>query len=80
MAGNVFEWTRSLGNNYPYDSTDGREDLDASDQALRVVRGGAFFFQADRARCAYRDWLNPSPHDVNPGFRVVAAPISTSAL
>jgi formylglycine-generating enzyme required for sulfatase activity len=40
MAGNVWEWTRSLYKDYPYDSGDGRESLEGSDP--RVVRGGAF--------------------------------------
>ncbi|MBN1148998.1 MAG: SUMF1/EgtB/PvdO family nonheme iron enzyme, partial [Anaerolineales bacterium] len=48
MAGNVWEWTRSLwGKNlespdykYPYDPGDGREDMGSRD--WRVLRGGAF--------------------------------------
>ena len=49
MAGNVFEWTRSLWGRpgeqpdfpYPYNPDDGRETMDASADFLRVVRGGA---------------------------------------
>jgi formylglycine-generating enzyme required for sulfatase activity len=58
MAGNVWEWTRSLRSDgetnfaYPYDAKDGRERLDAT--ASRVLRGGSWIDSADGARCAYR--------------------------
>ena len=50
LAGNVWEWTRSLWGRevsrpafgYPYDAEDGREDPGAGDEVLRVLRGGAF--------------------------------------
>jgi len=38
MAGQVWEWTRSLASPYPYNPRDGREDLSAD--APRVIRGG----------------------------------------
>jgi formylglycine-generating enzyme required for sulfatase activity len=82
MAGNVWEWTRSLWGadwqkasfNYPYRPKDGREDLDASAKILRGLRGGSWRDSADGARCAYRGWVNPGGRARSVGFRVVASP------
>ena len=81
MAGNVWEWTRSLwGENwekpdfeYPYDPKDGRENLEAGDRALRVLRGGAFDDLAWRVRCASRDGDYPNSRLRCYGFRVIVA-------
>jgi formylglycine-generating enzyme required for sulfatase activity len=73
MAGNVWEWTRSLYQAYPYQPEDGREEL-VSDE-LRVVRGGSFFNVYKNARCAYRNRLNMQNKSGNFGFRVSAAPV-----
>jgi len=62
MAGNVWEWTSSLWGKdwqkpefgYPYDATDGRENLNAPDAVLRTLRGGSFRSIARLVRCAYR--------------------------
>ena len=74
MAGNVWEWTRSLYKNYPYDPTDGREDLDAGGR--RVVRGGSWGDLRGLARCADRGWDGPVDRGSNRGFRLVVSPIS----
>jgi formylglycine-generating enzyme required for sulfatase activity len=52
MIGNVWEWTSSLHRPYPYDPTDGREDLEA--EGNRVLRGGSWLSDQDLARCAVR--------------------------
>ena len=70
MAGNVFEWTRSLYKNYPYDPEDGRENLEAKDK--RVLRGGSFSYNRRFVRCADRDRYSPGDvRDWYSGFRVV---------
>ncbi len=87
MAGNVFEWTLSLWGpwkdnkailefGYPYDPTDGRENVEAGDNVLRVLRGGSFNGSRRLARCASRDGLNPISRDDYFGIRVVVSPIS----
>jgi formylglycine-generating enzyme required for sulfatase activity len=79
LSGNVWEWTRSLwGKNpgepefgYPYESTDGREDLEAGDDVARVLRGGSFFYNSRLVRCAARNRGIPVDRYVDLGFRVV---------
>jgi formylglycine-generating enzyme required for sulfatase activity len=83
MAGNVWEWTSSLYQDYPYRADDGREDM-SSDNG-RVLRGGSFGDFADAARCAARYLDPPNARNRYNGFRVgvgvVAAPFSpTSGL
>jgi formylglycine-generating enzyme required for sulfatase activity len=82
MSGNVWEWTRSLWrpdwNNstfpYPYKPDDGREQLQAPDDIRRGVRGGAFWFVHQRARCAYRYYYDVRSVYNYIGFRVVVRP------
>jgi formylglycine-generating enzyme required for sulfatase activity len=76
MAGNVWEWTRSLDRPYPYDPDDGRENIDTGgDDLPRVVRGGSFGANVRDVRCAVR--LKESPDHVSLcGFRVTVVPTS----
>jgi formylglycine-generating enzyme required for sulfatase activity len=67
MASNVWEWVRSLYQPYPYDATDGREDLTASGK--RVLRGGSWSFEVYYARSTHRNWNDPSITDYDIGFR-----------
>jgi len=73
LAGNVWEWTRSEFKGCPYRPDDGRENLDAGDAVLRVLRGGAFDFNRGFARCAYRYRNDPNYNWHYYGFRVVVS-------
>ncbi len=83
MAGNVWEWTRSMWGKdfekpefkYPYDPKDGREYLDAGGEVLRVLRGGAFRGDARYLRCACRYRYGPDRWRRDVGFRVVLSPL-----
>lgn len=48
LAGNLAEWTSSLYRPYPYDSSDGRENLSASGE--RVTRGGDYVYDTTPER------------------------------
>jgi formylglycine-generating enzyme required for sulfatase activity len=83
LAGNVWEWTRTLWGKdyskpnfgYPYNPTDGREDLKASDRVLRVMRGGTYYSEAGAVGCGARVSRSPNYWYINFGFRVVASPL-----
>ena len=81
LSGNICEWTRSLWGakwgqphpdfKYPYDSTQQTsEAMGATDEIMRVLRGGAFDLSAQSARCSFRYRLVPASRDDNLGFRV----------
>jgi len=84
MAGNVWEWTRSLWGKgmmepefkYPYDPDDGRENLDAPDDVYRVLRGGSFGYLRSDVRCSCRIGLDPHLAWSGYGFRLCVSPIS----
>ena len=68
MAGNVWEWTRSLYKSYPYAPADGRESMKSRE--LRVLRGGSFDILARFSRCASRFGNPPDDLGADVGFRV----------
>jgi len=72
MSGNVWEWTRSPYQAYPYDESDDREGLD--EDALWVMRGGSFGDQEQNIRTAIRGGADPGVRRPFIGFRVVIAP------
>jgi formylglycine-generating enzyme required for sulfatase activity len=73
MAGNVWEFTRSVHRDYPYDPEDGREDLEA--EGRRTFRGGAYNAVRGVIRCAYRlRYPPPGGRAKELGFRVVLGP------
>ncbi len=76
MSGNVFEWVSTAYDNfdytgefpYPYDPSDGREDLGRTD-VYRVVRGGSFADDEGNLRAASRNWVGPGVGFYSSGFR-----------
>ena len=75
LSGNVWEWTRSIQEDYPYPhDTEGRfqrEDLQSTGDEPRVLRGGAFGLDPRLVRCAVRFDLNARDAGNLVGFRVV---------
>ena len=68
MSGNVWEWTRSPYQPYPYDEADDRADLET--EALWVMRGGSFGDDARLVRAAVRGGADPGARRPFIGFRV----------
>jgi formylglycine-generating enzyme required for sulfatase activity len=79
IAGNIAEWTRSLWGReirkpdykYPYQAHDGRENLQAAQDAHVVLRGGGFISDHWDVRCAYRYRGKSNLAGRLIGFRVV---------
>jgi formylglycine-generating enzyme required for sulfatase activity len=72
MTGNAWDWTSSLDKRYRYVAQDGREEREAD--GPRVLRGGSWFFNRIRCRCAYRNRNHPGDRSSDVGFRVCFAP------
>ena len=73
MLGNVWEWTRSLFQPYPYMPDDGREELAA--EGFRVLRGGSWYTDGDNTRQTRRIKNAPEASYNSWGFRVIVSPI-----
>jgi formylglycine-generating enzyme required for sulfatase activity len=71
MSGNVWEWTGTLIQPYPYDSNDGREDLEANGE--RVWRGGPWSNGYWWMRTSVRYRSIPNYWQVNLGFRCASS-------
>jgi formylglycine-generating enzyme required for sulfatase activity len=68
MSGNVWEWTRSPYQPYPYTEADDRGGLDT--EALWVMRGGAFNDTERNIRAASRGGADPGARRPFIGIRV----------
>jgi formylglycine-generating enzyme required for sulfatase activity len=73
MSGNVWEWTSSLYEPYPYDETDGREaDTGPSNNVMRVLRGGSYNSSSPILTTYHREGYYPYGFGVGTtGFRCV---------
>jgi len=67
-VGNVWCWTSSQYQKYPYDPNDGREDLGSEG---RVLRGGSWYVNAWNCRASGRYLYDPSYRHDYFGLRVV---------
>ncbi|MFW5692271.1 MAG: SUMF1/EgtB/PvdO family nonheme iron enzyme [Chloroflexota bacterium] len=66
MSGNVWEWTSSLYQDYPYgDDHESNSDTSSS----RVLRGGSFYVTSYDLRSADRNWGDPDLVNLLNGFR-----------
>ena len=72
MSGNVWEWTRSPYQPYPFDPTDDRDNLDAD--ALWVMRGGSYADPERNVRATIRGRGDPGVRRPFMGFRVAISP------
>lgn len=72
MLGNVWEWTQTLFEKYPYDSNDGRENMKTPGD--RVLRGGSYFEEGRAFKITLRWNLPPKSGGGLGGFRICLAP------
>ena len=78
LAGNVWEWTRSLWvEKFPYRIEKSREDLAAGELKSRVLRGGAYYNEPGGVGCGVRYWTSPNLELQGSGFRVVLSPFTS---
>lgn len=72
LAGNVWEWTRSVFAPYPYLPDDGREHPSDPAVCTFVARGGSWHSRRNRLRAATRNPNLPDAFFNDYGFRVVS--------
>ncbi len=70
MAGNVWEWTRSIYKRYPYNANDGREDLTNPSEQGFCIRGGGWSYPSVFLRASYRYGNTPDVCRSDSGFRL----------
>jgi formylglycine-generating enzyme required for sulfatase activity len=77
LCGNVWEWTSSLYQPYPYRADDGRERTDTAES--RVLRGGSWMdhnWLTGFARAASHYAFAPRHYNLHWGFRLALAPVA----
>jgi len=78
MHGNVAEWTATSYRKYPYTDSDGRNDLNITED--KVVRGGSWYDRPKRARSAFRLAYRPYQKVFSVGFRVICQQSKTEEM
>jgi formylglycine-generating enzyme required for sulfatase activity len=71
MAGNVYDKTSSRDLPYPYDPSQSENHQGMQEDDLLVVKGGAWFYARDDARCSRRGNYPRTYRSYNQGFRLV---------
>jgi formylglycine-generating enzyme required for sulfatase activity len=71
MTGNVWDWTISLFEGYPYRKNDGRENLDSTEN--RVLRGGSWVGASQNTRATFRSVGGLGGFSTREGFRLAFA-------
>jgi formylglycine-generating enzyme required for sulfatase activity len=74
LAGNVWEWTRSVYQPYPYDPVDGRESAAEPDKKRFTLRGGSWLDHPLALRAVYRLLGSPDLFRGSVGFRLARHP------
>jgi len=69
MAGNVVEWSWDWYDDAYYSSSPVVDPRGAVSGLWRVLRGGAWYYSANVARCAYRVCVSPTSVENGIGFR-----------
>lgn len=77
MAGNVWQLCSTIYAPYPYQESDGRENM-RDTTSVRVTRGGSWINDPQVARAAYRYRFTPHLIDLYIGARLVLAQSATS--
>ncbi len=75
LSGNVWEWTSSLYDGYPY-VLDNKHEDNTNRTSNRVLRGGSWYFDEGSSRAAYRGYDAPGNRHHDIGFRVGLAVVS----
>jgi len=78
LAGNAWEFMSTLYEDYPYSSTDGREETEEG-YGMRVMRGGTWHFSSERCRTRYRHRFASHLRYDYAGFRVALSKVAAEA-
>jgi formylglycine-generating enzyme required for sulfatase activity len=68
MSGNVWEWTAD--DHCPYPGGTSSDPVGSCGAAVKVIRGGSWFFGADSARCGLRYTHRPQDRGFSLGVRL----------